>query len=399
MKKTLLLAAMATLAAFQAKAGTVTSDGADIVIKTKGGFEARTADGKYSFAVGGRAQLDYNDFDGVINAVPGESGSDLFFRRARIEIKGHALDWGYKLSYNLTGGGSVDQIHTTYKGWGKMAKLTFGQQKEDFGLEDTTSSKWITAMERAMPSSAFDTGNNLGVKLHGANDLFTYSLGAYKNGIDSSNDLDTAVTGRVVLRPLMDGANLLHIGAGITDRSGSSADYNARLGVRGGEDGSGVSRVRARMSGFRGDRRDYNLELLAQFGPVHVAAEYFDGEIDVDDPAGTTIEADGYYVQAGWIVTGESRGYKTDIAGWDKVKPASPGGAWEVFARYDTLDVANAAPVSVTGEKADSWTLGVNWYVSPLVKASVNYVRVNTDSAIGGEDDGDALTARLQVAF
>ena len=156
--------------------------------------------------------------------------------------------------------------------------------------------------------------------------------------------------------------------------------------------------MRARISNALGDREDYNLEAAANFGPVHVMAEYFDGEIDVDGST-ATIEADGYYVQAGWVVTGESRGYKTDIAAFDGVKPAGAGGAWEVFARFDALDVDNGLPVSVAGEQADSITLGVNWYLNSLVKMSVNYVDVGTDRAIGGEDQGDALVARLQVAF
>src|SRR5690606_41773621 len=92
------------------------------------------------FKLGGRIQADYNDYDGVINAVPGEDGSDLFFRRARIELKGHAQDWGYFLSYNLTSSGSIDQANATYPGWGSLANLTIGQQKEDFGLDDTGSS-------------------------------------------------------------------------------------------------------------------------------------------------------------------------------------------------------------------------------------------------------------------
>lgn len=398
MKKTAIALAIASLTTLTATAGTVTSDGADIVIKTNGGFEAKTTDGLYSFKIGGRIQADYNSYDGVINAVPGESGSDAFFRRARLEIKGHAKDWAYQLSYNLTGDGSIDQLHTTYGGWGGLAKVTVGQQKENFGLDDTGSSNWTTAIERAMPANAFDAGNTLGVKLHGANDLLSYSLGAYKTGIDSDNDLDSAVTGRLVVRPYLAGSDVVHLGVGATRRDGVAADYNSRLGARGGEDGTGVGRVRARISNALGDREDYNLEAAANFGPVHVMAEYFDGEIDVDGST-ATIEADGYYVQAGWVVTGESRGYKTDIAAFDGVKPAGAGGAWEVFARFDALDVDNGLPVSVAGEQADSITLGVNWYLNSLVKMSVNYVDVGTDRAIGGEDQGDALVARLQVAF
>ncbi|MAT49601.1 MAG: porin [Porticoccaceae bacterium] len=401
MKKSAIALAIASLSA-ATQAGTVTSDGADIVVSAKSGFEAKTTDGDYAFKIGGRVQIDYDSYDGVINAVPGENGSDLYFRRARLEIKGKAKDWGYEFSYNLTGSGSIDQLHTTFAGWGDLAEITVGQQKEDFGLEDTGSSKWITAVERSLPSSAFDTGNNLGIKLHGANDFLTYSLGAYKTGIDSDNDLDSAVTGRLVIRPYMDGDNLIHLGVGATTRSGVSADYNSRLGVRGGEEGDGAGRVRARyrIAGVTqdGDRDDYNIEAAVNFGPFHLTAEYFDGEADVDT-APVTVESDGYYVQAGYVLTGESRSYKTGIAAFDKVKPANAGGAWEVFARFDSLDVNNAAPVSVAGEQADTITLGVNWYLNSLVKMSVNYVNVETDQPIGGEDDGDALVARLQVAF
>lgn len=398
MNKTAIALAVAATWVTSLQAGTVTTDGADIVINTKSGLEVKTVDGQYAFKLGGRIQADYNDYDGVINAVPGEDGSDAFFRRARLEIKGHAREWSYLVSYNLTGSGSIDQLNTTYTGWGKLANLTVGQQKENFGLDDTGSSNWTVGIERAMPANAFDTGNNLGVKLLGANNLLSYSIGVYKTAIDSDNDLETAVTGRVVVRPYMEGANLVHLGAGFTDRSGVAADYNSRLGARGGEEGTGVSRVRARISNALGDRRDYNLEAAANVGPVYVMAEYFKGEIDVDNTS-YTIDADGYYVQAGWILSGESRGYKTDMGAFDGVKPAGPGGAWELIARFDTLDLANAPPIAVTGEKADSITLGVNWYINAMVKLSMNYVDVGTDRKIGGEDNGNALVARLQLAF
>ncbi len=403
MKAKLISLAVATAFTAQANAGTVTSDGADIIIKTKGGFEAKTADGDYSFKIGGRMQLDYNSYDGVINKEEGETGSDLFFRRGRIEIKGKVKDWGYLASYNLTSSGSIDQLNTTYLGWGKTALLTFGQQKENFGLEDTGSSKWTTGMERSLPASAFDTGNTVGIKLHGATDLITYNLGVFKSAIDSDdNSLDTAVTGRFVVRPINSDGALVHFGAGYTMRDGEFNEIGARLGVRGGENKT-ANKVKAEYnSGLTGDEMSaWNFEAAANLGPVHLMAEYFDGEIS---GASTTpdLEADGYYLQAGWIVTGESRSYKNGIAAFDKVKPKGKGGAWEIFARYDSLDVTggDASPlVDFTGEEAQTLTLGVNWYVSSAVKIALNYVNAETDVKKSGEDDGDALTARLQIAY
>jgi len=402
MKVKLIPLALVTALAAQAQAGTVTSDGADIIINTKGGFEAKTADGDYSFKIGGRIQLDYNSYDGVINKEEGETGSDLFLRRGRIEMKGTIKDWAYEMSYNLTDSGSIDQLNTTYLGWGKTALLTFGQQKENIGLEDTGSSKWTTAMERSLPASAFDAGNTVGVKFHGATDLITYNLGVFKSAIDADdNSLDTAVTGRFVIRPVNTGDILLHLGAGYSMRDGEFDEIGARLGVRGGEDKT-ANKVKTEYSGVMGDEMEFwNLEAAANLGSVHLMAEYFDGEVSGASNL-PDLAADGYYLQAGWVITGEKRTYKNAIAAFDAVKPKGANGAWEVFARYDSLDVTgsdNSPLVSLTAEEAESITLGVNWYMSSAVKIALNYVHAETDVAINGEDDGDALTARLQVAF
>ena len=405
MKRTAMAVAIAAVTAAGAHAGTVTTDGADIVIKTKGGFEAKTADGTASFKIGGRMQLDYNDYDGVINATSiGDDGSDIFFRRARLELKGHYHDWEYEMSYNLTDSGSIDQLNTTYTGWGDMAQLTFGQQKENFGLEDTGSSKWITAMERSLPANAFDTGNNVGVKLHGANDFVTYSAGVFKQDLDNEHELDTATTARLVVRPMYGDDGLIHLGVGYTTRESDGSGFDAidsRLGVRGGNDGK-ATKVEAEYTGgaLADEMEVWNAELAASFGPVHAMAEYFDGELSGMGGA-PDLDGEGYYVQLGYILTGESRSYKTGIAAFDKVKPSGPGGAWEVFARYDELDLGgnNNPMIDLTGETGNTLTLGVNWYANELVKIAFNYVHAETDEEIGGEDDGDAIVGRIQFAF
>ncbi|MEJ2443905.1 MAG: porin [Exilibacterium sp.] len=399
MKKALPPMVIAAVASLQAYAGTVTTNGPDIVIDTNSGLEVKTVDGDYAFKLGGRVQIDYNTYDGVINTVEGETGSDLFFRRARLELKGKAKDWSYNISYNLTDSGSIDKLFLTYNGWNEMARLSIGEQKEFFGLEDTGSSKWITAIERSMPSSAFDVGDNMGIKIHGANDLLTYSAGIYKESVDAAdNSLDTAITGRLVFRPVYNESMLVHLGGGLTLRDGSFDGFGARLGVRGGENGTANAVAAGYVAGNVDDLSAYNLELAISMESLHLMAEYFDGKIS--GSGAPDIDADGYYIQLGWIMTGERRKYKTSIAAFDKVKPNSSGGAWEIFGRYDNLDVSNNnALITESGEQADSLTLGVNWYMNSLLKLSANYVHTETDENIGGEDDGDALVARLQYAF
>lgn len=413
MKKAILPLAIAALAT-QANAGVVTTDGADIVIKTKGGFEAKTTDGEYSFKIGGRVQMDYNSYDGVMNADTddvadaGDSADDFFFRRARLAVKGHAGDWKYGLSYNLGVDDiddGVDQLKLTYTGFGKMFNITAGQQKENFGLEDTGSSKWITAIERSMVANAFDTGNNIGVKAHGSSDLLTYSLGVFKDGSDSDRDMDTAVTGRLVVRPIYSKEAVLHLGAGFTQRDGDTQfndDFDSRLGVRGGSDG-GAQRFAPQFDVGTGDESSiYNLEFAYASGPLHIMAEYYNGELDAPEsvPTSDDLEVDGYYAQVGWILTGESRKYKTSSASFDKVKPSGDKGAWEVFARIDHMSADDGTNIDlVGGEYADVLTVGVNWYASSNVKMSLNYIDAETDEEINGEDSGKAIAARLQYAF
>ncbi len=416
MKKAILPLAIAALAT-QANAGVVTTDGADIVIKTKGGFEAKTTDGEYSFKIGGRAQMDYNSYDGVTNAGasdPGSTGSDFFFRRARLAVKGHAGDWKYGLSYNLGVDdieSGVDQLKVTYTGFGKLLNITAGQQKEDFGLEDTGSSKWITAIERSLVANAFDTGNNTGIKAHGSSDLLTYSLGVYKEGSNNDRDLDSAVTGRFVVRPIYSKEAVLHLGAGFTQRDVSSDvaaagngfdDFDSRLGVRGGSDGGATKYAPKFASGDGEESTAYNLEAAYSSGPLHVMAEYYKGEIDAPEsvPTSDDLEVDGYYLQAAWILTGESRKYKTSSASFDKVKPTGDKGAWEVFARIDHMSADDGTNIDlVGGDDADVLTLGVNWYASSNVKMSLNYIDAETDEEINGEDSGKAIAARFQYAF
>lgn len=397
-RKTLKIATLAAVMAAPALAGTVTSDGADIVVKTKGGLEVTTVDGDYGVKISGRMQLDYNTFDGVINEVVDETGSDLFFRRARLEVKGKAKYWGYTVSYNLTDGGSIDQLHASYNGWGDMVALTLGQQKESFGLADTGSSKWITGMERSLPANAFDTGNSVGLRLHGATDLMGYSIGAFKEGVDAEdNALNWGLTGRFVVRPVYSENAIVHLGVGYTMRDGEFDAIDSRLGARGD-----VNKVEAGYDGIAGDEFEaFNVEAAAIFGSLHVMSEYFDGEIS--GAAGAPeLEANGYYVTAGWILTGEQRAYKTGDGTFDKIKPANPGGAWELFARYDFLDVSDTAAnplIAIDAGDASTITAGVNWYATSGVKVALNYVHAETDEAIGGEDSGDAIAVRMQYLF
>ncbi len=373
-------------------------------------YEVASDDGDYSLSVGGRIQLDYNRYKDVINKDEFRTDEEWFYRRVRLELKGKIKDFKFVYSSNHLDSkednwdeDSTDKAYLTYTGFGKKALISVGQQKEDFGLEDTGSSKWTTAIERSLPSNAYDTGDNRAVKLHGNTDMYTYSLVyAYDENVNEPNDaLDHAWTGRFVVRPIMEEDRMLHLGAGYTRRDGDFDGFGSRLGIRGGHNKL-ANKVSAEYNdGIADEMEVWNLEAAASLGSVHLMAEYFDGRLD-GKGENSNIDTDGYYMQAGWIVTGESRSYKTSSASFDKVKPSREWGAVELFARYDYLDVSDNDHdplVKVVAGKGKTWTTGVNWYLTKYMKFSVNYIHAKVDDDINTKDDGDAIAGRVQLVF
>ena len=145
--------ALALAVSAQAFAGTVTTDGADIVVKTKGGLEVATTDKQFGFKLGGRVQADYSTFDGIYT-VNGDNADAAYLRRAFLELSGYVYkDWAYTLSYDLSHNsgsqedGYFDEASIAYNGFAPIS-IKVGRFDPEFGLEKATSSKWVTATER-----------------------------------------------------------------------------------------------------------------------------------------------------------------------------------------------------------------------------------------------------------
>ena len=148
-----------------------------------------------------------------------------------------------------------------------------------------------------------------------------------------------------------------------------------------------------------------------QAGACYTDTDNSDGLSPGDTPASCSdIDFDGYYVQATYTLTGETRGYKTQGAYFDKLKPSSPFGAWEVVARYEDVEVDNdnigngglLANRSDTYD-AEKWLIGLNWYVNNNVRFMLNYIDAEVDEAVaqgdGDDDDGDAVSFRAQYVW
>ncbi|MFT0622803.1 OprO/OprP family phosphate-selective porin [Ectopseudomonas guguanensis] len=425
--------ALALAVSAQAFAGTVTTDGADIVIKTKGGLEVATTDKEFSFKLGGRLQADYGTFDGFYTR-DGDKADAAYFRRAFLELSGTVYkDWKYVLSYDLahnagsSDDGYFDEASVTYTGFNPV-NIRVGRFDPDFGLEKATSSKWITAIERSAIYEIADWvnghENGMGVQASSVIGNMAFMSGGVsaKDTNDTDGESVKQFNLRGVFAPMAEPGNVLHLGLNYANRGlddvAADARIRPRLTVRGvstnGGNDAGTNGNRAVFGGFQGVAGDFDndsawgAELAYAMGPFSAQAEYLARKLKADRAGIEDIKANGYYAQLAYTLTGESRGYRLDGARFDAIKPSDKQlGAWEVFYRYDNIKIEddNVTVATATREvgdtKAKLHTVGVNWYVNDVVKVAANYVKAKTDGITNtaGDDDGDAFVMRLQYAF
>src|SRR5690606_4662279 len=251
-----------------------------------------------------------------------------------------------------------DEVSLAYNGFAPVS-IKVGRFDPEFGLEKATSSKWVTAQERTAAYDLVDWANGhnggMGIQVSGAaGDSLYGSLGLFAK--DASNAADAGDSTRQVnlrggFAPLHEAGNVLHLGLNYARRDLSDTAFDgrirSRLGMRGvstdggqdaGDNGNRLTLAGAEVtpSGAFGDDSAWGLEAAWAMGPFSLQGEYVSRSLEADDDAYRDIDADGYYLQAAYTLTGEPRGYK--LGRFDAVKPANRQiGAWEVFYRYDHL--------------------------------------------------------------
>jgi len=336
------------------------------------------------------------------------------WRRTRINIKGSVnKHWSYKATYDFNSekdSANLDEGYIKYDSK-KGFYITAGKTKADMMLEQRTSSKWISTIERGLLNAMNEKvnylvgkpGDGAGIKLgfynkenriSGALSVFD----AYKNDTDDDNDMIWHTTARLHYSPKLGKNNFAHFGVsyGIADYKGESANASLQLGVHQGD-------KTTLADAAAGDITNIGVEAAYVKGPFSVQAEYFDNETELENGS-KGYEWDGYYGQLSYILTGETRGYKWKGAKFDKVKPKGNMGAVEFVLRYEdiSIDDADEGTVAASEVDVDRTVIGVNWYVNKTVKFMANYSSVSMDNEVNPgstSEDLDSFQLRAQYAF
>jgi phosphate-selective porin OprO/OprP len=374
---------------------------ADFRVYWKEGLNLATLDGDFKLKIGGRLQTDWlwSSEDDAIKSDVGEQEDGVEVRRARLYFSGLIYDnIEYKLQFDFAGGEAVLKDAYLCLTDFPLGELWMGHFKEPFSLDELTSSKYITFMERALPN-IFAPGRNMGFMLHNTcpEERMTTAIGVFRSTDDYGEDVDDGgynITGRVTALPIYEnkGANLLHLGAAYSYRNpDDSIQYRQRpethLTDRFVDTGS-----------LAGDQVDLvGLEAAWVNGPLSLQGEYMMADADRLG-GGSDVEFDGYYVQASYFLTGEHRNYKTSEGAFSRIKPkenysAEGGsGAWEVKARYSGLDLSDS---DITVGELNNISAGLNWYLNPNTKIMWDYVHADKDDV----GQADMLMMRLQFDF
>lgn len=332
--------------------------------------------------------------------------SNFEVRRARITAKGRIGNWLYKTRLNVVNlvnnndndnEAKIDRAYIGYTGW-KVLELRIGLQPEPFGLEKSTSSKYISFMERSLLDT-FTPEDNLGIlAISRIADPLIIQLGAYvERPYPDGSKTDKSVTGRIFYDPIRRHRKLLHLGVSYSYRE--PLDNRVRY----------KERPEAHLAGnlFKSDRfQDVDwtgltgLEAAYLLGPVSLQAEYVRSSI-MQDSTDRDRDVDGYYAYVSWFLTGESRPYSNGNFG--RIRPGhsvgKPGhsagkigwGAWELALRYSVLK-------DDEDQQLADITYALNWYLTKRTRFMLNWVHTDYES---DDTDGQANIGqvRLQQLF
>ncbi len=360
----------------------------------------------WSFQPRGRLMYDF----GHVSSPEGLESTGLGFsnelRRARLGAAGTMGDFGYKLEVDVaTGEVEIADAFLSFETG--PVEFILGHHNTFQSLEELTSSLHTSFIERAAFTDAFGFERRVGASAQYAKGPFLAQGGVFTDNIADLNavgdDNDSyGVDGRAVFMPKL-GANQLHFAGSVHWRDLNDAATSVRYRQRPAIHTTDVRFIDTDTIAGAETETGYGLEAADIFGPFHLAGEAFWQRVGrvggLEEPTFF-----GAYLEGGYFLTGEKRGYKAGKFDRVKViKPLGEGGlgAVSVNARWDYLDLTDAGFV---GGTQNAYQASLNWKPMDHVLFGLNYAHILYDDAaveaVGERDYSvDVIGLRSQVDF
>ena len=399
----------------------------------KGSPQFEDKDAGWSFKVRGRLNLDAAYAGRPANYVANRNlGFNARLRRFRIGVEGAIPGgFGYKGEIDYANSSvAFGDVILTYAPAGKPFSVTLGNYESLNGMEQISSSRWSSFIERAQVNDAFVNARRLGVFVgyKSADNVFRADAGIFTaHSFDASIDNDGWIgAARVIYAPTL-GNGFLHLGLNYQHREFQSNNNGVASVSTGAPSTNQIARYRARPFLQTTDVRFvdtgnfaasgdniFGAEAYGVFKSLHFGGEaqllkansYAPGSIRTGLDAFTggslvTATSDpsffGGHFEVGYFLTGETRGYKNGL--WDRTKVLKPfdkggWGAVQLTGRFDYLDLdtdrlvngpttnfgtgvqtlAAASARQARGGTQTGYLLGLTWIPTDYVRFLVNYI-------------------------
>ncbi len=353
-------------------------------------------DGKYKYWFDNRVY-----FDGLIGL--GEPlnpiGNGVNIRRARFALKATIdKNWYGEIDLDFAGAEmEVKDMIIKYQrdNWNIKA----GNFKEGFSMESTTTSRYVTFIERSLvndfaPSRHLGFQSNYwgkhflaigGVHFRAAGEL--EEVGFAK---DANKDFGTSdgysLTGRFVYMPIQEKGKVVHIGVGASHRT-PKTDLEVPNSYRYSE--RAFSKINRKKYLDTDDIMDVesnmiaNIELAGAWNQFMFTGEYMINKITRTGEL-EEINLDGAYAQVGMLLFGGSYVYNNKEGEFTQVNRGNDWGDIELAFRFDYMNV-NDFDAKIYGGAANAYTLGLNYHVNDNVKLMLNYAYINHDRYANGK--------------
>ena len=382
------------------------------------GLLFRSEDGNFSLKVGGRIQNDWGWFrenDDIKNTI-GDQVDGTEMRRARFYMAGNIYKHiGYKIEFEYTGGDvNLTDVFMELQETPVLGNFRVGHMKEPFNLEWMYSSNHLTFLERGL-NFAFVPRRNIGFAAYNNafNERISWSGGIFRNTDnfgDGKGDRSTEgsynVTGRLTAVPWYEdkGRKLMHTGISYSYQNAfeNRVRYNSNPEINLADNFLDTGNITAESVNL------FNPELALVYGPFSFQAEYTHADINQKRGVDNDLHFSGFYAYASYFVTGENRTYIKRNGAFGRPEPhknfhwgsGEGKGAVELAARYSELDLSDDG---VEGGRLQDITAGINWYLNPNTRVTLNYVHASVDRRIGdvrlNNDTADMLALRFYIDF
>ena len=351
-------------------------------------------------------------------------GNGMNIRRSRFAIKAQLdKNWYGEFDTDWTSGTpEIKDAILEYTGIPNLS-IKMGNFKENFSIQRNTTSRYLQFMERPMVT-ALAPSRHLGVAATWSCPLVWVSGGVFGPQLKSSEEMTAmedgnkdyglneglSYTGKVAIRPINNQTSSLHIGAAVSYREPkltSTDGYNAtRYSSR---NSTSINRKKfLDTDAIKGLDHElaYTVELAGHWKQLRYEGAYI-ARTAYLDPEKTVIPkedlgpqtADGWYVQAGWLLFGGQQNYDAKGGKYTRINPGRSWGDVELCARYEVADF-NCSKY-YAGGSAQAFTLGLNFYPTKNVKFVINYqYNINDKYANGkGANDGTDEAAKWFVGY